>query len=374
MVLRFYKSNKTDLKEHFIRKKEGIKVKKFFLIFLVMIIVGMAALVGCSSEIPENYAKDEIPEENPFAADRGDSESRIELGAFTFGPAEALSNEGPVSFDYNGGELVIDYFIENDSADSSLEYGLFLFLEGVPQYFKIDDSNAENSFFHAFKLDANERKEFQIIFTPTQGKAGETLEISFAGIFNPGFVPDSEKMSYGVNHNMSSNNPFKLTFHENTGYTGQNKQLKEEVLKNISYSEEEISTDMRKEYKHGDVNELDQSIYVELYEEGNYVRYNNKKIVSDGKEAVKLIFRGFGQEGVTYKTTFYLNHQPIGIQGHDYLEWHTIKGSIAEFKMNLDVSQLEGNNTLYSISVPIEGGDDDFILKTDSMLLMTSNQ
>lgn len=339
-----------------------------------MIVISLVVFAGCSNEIPDDYAKGEIPKDNPFDANNGrdDGGSRTVIAQFGSGPVDARLNNGPVVCNYNGGELEIDYFIENEGV-ATLEYGLLLFLEGIPQPFKIDYPNEDGDFFHVFKLDENEYKEFKIIFTPIMGKVGETLEINFAGIYNPSFIPDSEKI-YGMNHKMSTHNPVEMTFHENTVYMGQDKLSKDEILKNVSYSEEEISTDMRKEYennKNKDENRLDKSIFVELFEEGNYALYNNNKIVSGGRETVPLIFRGFGKEGVTYRTTFYLNHQPIGIQGHDYLEWNTVKGSIAEYKMYLDVSQIKGKNTLYSISVPI--GSDDFIEKTESMLLMTDN-
>jgi hypothetical protein len=333
----------------------------------------MAALAGCSNEVPEGSSKDEITEDDPFDANSGRyGGGSGTIAKFGFGPVASLNKgSGPVAFDYNGGNLVIDYFIENNSSDAPLEFGLFVFLDGIPQPFKIDDPNEEDSFLHVFNLDENEHKEFKIVFTPILGKTGETLEISFVGIYNPSFMPDSENIRYGMNHKMSTHNPYKLIFHENTAYTGQDKLHGEEILKNVSYSEEEISTDMRKEYENEDENRLDKSIFIELFEEGNYVRYNNYKIVSGGKKTVPLIFRGFGKEGVAYRTTFYLNHRPIGIQGYDYLEWNTIKGSIAEFKMDLDVSQMEGSNTLYSISVPIES--DKFIEKTDSMNLKIGN-
>ena len=342
-------------------------------ILLLTLTICMVALAGCSNEVPEEHSTDEIQEDNPFDANSGRDGGRSgTIAKFGFGPVDSLNKgSGPVAFDYNDGNLAIDYFIENNNSDAPLEFGLFVFLDGISQPFKIDDPNEEDSFLHVFNLDESEHKEFKIIFTPILGKAGETLKISFAGIYNPSFMPDSEKVSYGMNHKMSTHNPYKLIFHKNTAYTGQDKLPREEILKNVSYSEEKISTDMRKEYENEDENQLDKSIYVELFEEGNYVRYNNKKIVSGGKETVPLIFRGFGKEGVTYRTTFYLNHQPIGIQGHDYLEWNTIKGSIAEFKMDLDVSWLEGINTLYSISVPIES--DEFIQKTNSMNLKIGN-
>lgn len=339
-------------------------------LLLIMVIMSMVIFTGCSNKMPDDYSNDEMRKGNPFDYRGSDKETTV-IGNFGFGPIEALLNEGPVTFDYEGGELVMDYFVDNGMTDDALEYGFFLFLEGIPQPFKVDDPNGEYQFFHAFNLDADEYKEFQFIFTPIFGEAGEALDINVAGIFHPSFAPDSTNTSYGHYHRMSSNIPYRLTFHENTGYIGEDAPQREKILKNISYSEEEISTDMRREYEQGDENRLDQIIFIELYEEGNYVQYNNNQILADGKEAVQLIFRGFGKEGVTYRTTFYLNHRPVDIQDHDYLEWHTIRGSIAEFKMDLDVSQLEGINTLYSISVPIEG--EDYILKTESILLMVDN-
>lgn len=331
----------------------------------------MVMLTGCSDAMADNQTENEILKDNPFDINRDNNESQTVVSYEAFGPVESLSTEGPITFDYEGGELALDYFLDNKN-NKPLEYGFFLFLDGIPQPFKTNEPNAKYEFLHVLNLDANEYKEFQIIFTPTHGKAGDTRYINVGGMFNPSFIPDLEKPVYGFNHYISSNISYKLTFHKSTDYTGKEEVSKEKMLRNIRYSEEEITTDMRKKYEQDEKNQLDELITIELYEEGNYEQYNNNRILADGKESVKLIFRGFGREGVTYRTTFYLNHQPIGMEGHNYLEWHTIKGSIAEFKMDLDVSKLEGANTLYSISVPIES--DDIIYKTESILLTAKNK
>ncbi len=326
---------------------------------------------GSAEAISEEGALEEgVPEENPFDLSREASESQI-VSQEGFGPMRSLTEDGPINFEYNGGEVVVDYFLDNGN-DKALEYGFFVFLEGIPQPFKTEAVGSEYRYCQTINLEAKEFKEFQIIFTPSQGNKGDELTVYICGMYQPSFIPDASNINFGFNHGITATAPNKLIFLEDLSNTEKENLMGEELLSNVSYIEEEITTAVREQYAKEDGNRLDIEIITELYEEDNYEQFNNVRIMAVEKENVDLIFKGMGKEGTAYRTTFYLDHHPIAIKGEDYLEWRTVRGSMAVYKMGLDVSRLEGNHILYSISIPIEG--EDFYLKTESMLLIREEE
>lgn len=337
---------------------------------LLAIILCFVSLTACNNAI-DNVSDSSLPEDNPFnmrEADNSDDDA-IALGGYSFGPADAEMDGKPLVYSYDGGEMVVEYTIS--SGDKPTKAGFLIFVDGIPQPYKINDANADYEYLHEFSLTPNEHTDFNFIFTPVTGQKGETLDIYVAGIFNPMFIPDMvETNSYGVYHGLLPALPIKLNFNVDTKNAAEGLLSKQNVLKNAKSSTENISNDVRKEYD----GRLDDYAFIDIFAGGTNISYLNTLDAGDKKD-ISIQLKGFGKEGLKYRTTLYLNHQPVKSIEQDCWDMNISKGDVSIISLDLDTSSLTGLNTLYAVSVPIEydANNEVNIIKSGSLLVIADS-
>ena len=130
----------------------------------------------------------------------------ISLGMFSFGIVS--ENDEKQVYEYNGGELHIPFKVEGLDEKIRSDFGLLVFVDGIPQPYKMLKKNgeaAEEQYMHKFYLKNKEKQEFEIVFTPVAGKKGERVGVVFATILKPDFLPQNEqRSSYGMYHFLSA--------------------------------------------------------------------------------------------------------------------------------------------------------------------------
>lgn len=293
------------------------------------------------------------------------------LGMFSFGIVS--ESEEKQVYEYNGGELHIPFKVEGLDEKVSSDFGLLVFVDGIPQSYKISKKNGdvtEEQYMHKFYLKYEEKQEFDIVFTPVAGEKGERVGVVFATILKPDFMPQNEKgANYGFYHSLSANMPQEIYFKSEP-------PNKKELLKNSSYITEEIPREVMDKLANfetkDDYNTLDSNFVTELLSQNDgaeVVKANNGKL--------KLEFHIYGGQEATYRTVFFIDHKPVRVAGADYLETKTTKGKMCSVELELDTGRLNKLSTLYSITNPT-GRDymavKIFPIKTRSFLIVNDKE
>lgn|GEM_PF-725824 len=350
-------------------------MKRTALCIYILLIICLV-FTGCNqpSEYTYTTATDKLTEDisthsggdtiaDSFLNDSGPTS----LGMFSFGIVSE-SDEKQV-YEYNGGELHIPFKVEGLDEKVSSDFGLLVFVDGIPQPYKMLKKNGdvtEEQYMHKFYLKYEEKQEFDIVFTPVAGEKGEKVGVVFATILKPDFMPQNEqRANYGFYHSLSANMPQEIYFRREP-------PNKRELLKNSNYRVEEIPQEVMDKLANfetkDDYNTLDSNFVTELLSQNDgteVVKANNGKL--------KLEFRIYGGREATYRTVFFIDHKPVRVAGADYLETKTTKGKMCSVELELDTGSLNKLSTLYSITNP--AGKDYmavsiFPIKTRSFLIV----
>lgn len=288
------------------------------------------------------------------------------LGMFSFGIVS--ENDEKQVYEYNGNELHIPFKVMGLDEKISSDFGLLVFVDGIPQPFKMLKKNGEvikEQYMHKFYLKNEEKQEFDIVFTPVAGEKGERVGVVFATILKPDFIPNEQRATYGIYHSLNANLAQEIYFQCESSN-------KKELLKNSNYRVEEIPQEVIDKFANfetsDDYNTLDSNFVTELSSQNDgteVIKANNGKL--------KFQFRIYGGQEATYRTVFFIDHQPVRIADADYLETKTTKGKMCSVELELDIGNLNKLSTLYAITNP--AGKDYmavsiFPIKTRSFLIV----
>lgn len=335
-----------------------------------MSIVGLCFLLtGCLSTKSEQVidnSDENIESESP--ADIFANElSEQSLGAFSFGPIS--DHDERDIYEYSGEDIRIPFQVSGMDKKGNSDFGLLVFLDGVSQPYKIEESNGTSSkeqVMHKFYLEGEESKQFEIVFTPVIGEKGGTVPINFSTIFQPDYIPENEDATnYGVYHDLNATLPQEVHF----------KETPPNSAKLSAYSQSDIQ-DIPEEIKsQNDISSIDSSS--DIFDEMTVVELlpenENDEIISAKNGKLKMKFRMYGGPEVTYRTTIFVNHIPVQILDSEYIETSLQKGKMNTIALELDTSAYEKINSIYAISVVSGKGyltNAYSPLKTKSLLLL----
>lgn len=354
-------------------------MKRIFLCFILLAFVSLC-FVGCNQLFGARDMReaDKLTEDvsaytngNAVADLFLSNSESTSLGMFSFGIVS--ENDEKQVYEYNGNELHIPFKVEGLDEEVSSDFGLIVFVDGIPQPYKIIKKNgetAEQQYMHKFYLKNKEKMEFDIVFTPTTGKKGERVGVVFATILRPDFIPQSEqKATYGMYHSLNANTAQEIHFICDP-------INKKELLKGSNYIIEDIPQEVIDKLANfktsDDYNTLDSNFVTELSTQNDdtevFKAYNGK---------IKFQFRIYGGQEATYRTVFYIDHKPASIAGADYFETKTVKGKMCSVELEMDVGSLNKLSTLYAITNPV-GKDymavSIFPIKTRSTLIVNDKK
>lgn len=352
-------------------------MQKSWIFRLVLSLVAVVVLAtGCSSsKDPKDDELNDISNAgaNPFELDEKDT---VVLGHIGHGLAnpEFDANGARLPLRYNGGELKIDYSVH--AAGKAKNVGFLVFVDGKPQPYKFNTTEAPYEYMHIFDLEEDDKDTpFSFVFTPVTGKQGDTLTVSIASVYNPGFIPDmKETSSYGSYHN-TLESMYSLVFDKDAEALDISSIPQYEYLNQVRLSTEPITKELME--KHNgmltvDLDTLDKHVFRELnFDNIDQMKLDNLQVKDSG--TLHVTFKIFGHPGVRYQNTFYINHQPLTSKDGSSFETVLAKGEVAVIDADIDLEKLEKFNTFYVVSVPMNADDfpDDVITleKTESILL-----
>jgi len=340
-----------------------------FILLALIMTVASACVTRSANEDPAPTPNQSAP--NPFEPN---DPNTVILGQISHGFAyPQLDENGDIlPLEYHGSELIIDYQVT--ASGTAKNVGFLLFVDGMPQPYKLNSSDSEYRYMHILQLQEDDQPTpFSFVFTPVTGKAGDTLHVSIASVYNPSFIPDmKETTSYGGYQTTLETGRPLILYKEPEPRPNDLLQPKA-LISQVRLSTEPITNELlerHSSFQTVDMEVLDQQVFSELIVDGS-IREDHYQVEDNG--TLHVAFNIFGHPGVRYRNTFYINHQAIASSEGSTFETTLTKGNVAVIEANIDLSQLEDFNTFYVISVPVNAEDfpDDVIIlqKTPSLLL-----
>lgn len=294
-----------------------------------------------------------------------------ELGAYVFGPIVESGNYNEIlQFKYYGEQIRIPYFVQGWGYGIVSEFGWFLFVDGVLQPTRLETADGqifrEEAYMHEFGLAFEEIIEFDVVFTPVSGDLGEQVGLIGATLLRPGFMVEGvERPYFQIFHSLSATLPAELSINSN-------------ILNDFSvYSDislTDIPTDIFDElmYMSGVAEKdtlleiLEHQLMIDLLgnREHEFIIY-----ASDG--LINFELQIFGGQEVTSRITFFVNHEPVSINGADFVEITMEQGKMAIIPIEIEIDSLNDLNSIYAIAMTT--GDDyqlQDIFKARTLLLV----
>lgn len=343
-------------------------MKKVYLSVISMIIC-LCMLGGCGRQNEDFQLDEEEQTENPFEQEEGELKTMV-MGTISHGVLWQDNNTYCLT--YEGGEMEIPYFMQGSGI--ARDCGFFLFLDGIPQPYKVKGLDTDYQYMHLFELEENKDESYIFQFTPVTGKEGEQLSLCITSITNPGFMPDmKDSFSYGHSHKaLEAVYPILLQ-----ADPGQDQMLSEkvnekysEVIQNLLTEEMETDQDFIKkleEETQAEITDLDKDVEIRLYISGESMLLAETVDLS-GKETIHFKYIIMGHPGAKYKTVFYLNHEPLTYNGENSFLSLLKSGQAGVIEFDVNTAELD-NTTFYAISVPCNSAD----YPNDVLMMYKSN-
>lgn len=318
-------------------------MQKLFEKCVTAAVVISCLLTGCSGNGMAGQTSEETDTSESESGDFTDlfdeDSSGMEVGSFSYG----WPGEQDV-FTYSGEPLEIPFELTGTMEGSPQEVGLLLFVDGIAQPYSVvhsDGTELTDAYMQTFRLEQDVENIFTMVFQPVTGKAGDVLSIQAVTILSPGFLPEgAENPNYGFYHSANFTIPLQIAFE---------KDAPPEGLKDAADSYEIVdipSSVTDRDEIFGIEDSRDENSYLSVSsaeDESSSVLYSK-----DGMVTFKV--RLYGGPEANQNITVYVNHQPVQVNGADYLAVRTQKDKMAEATITLDASTFGENNTIYAIA------------------------
>lgn len=340
------------------------RIKLLLLTCLLMI-----SMAGCGNYVIEDDNSNAPPVllENPFEEEEDGSLAALRHGENNPNRDE---NQNVLPYEYNGGEFSFEYYFLTEGKLDNV--GFLLFLDGKPQAYKVNSTDAEYEYCHYFETEDGKEETVTFLFTPHTGKKGDTLNLTIVSITNPKFQPNmKETSSYGWYHKHLER-MLELHFNEDTISDDSIYPAVETIFTKVSVEEEKVTSGYLENELGKDgwgkvsMESLDNAIYSTLLYDGELV-YDNVNITD--KDTLTVRYTLCGMAGVDYKISFFLNHKPVAFEdGISYgITLH--KGNVWVVEATIDTSKLSEFNTFYVAAVASGDNYDIGVNKRESILI-----
>lgn len=330
--------------------------------------VCLCLLGGCGQQNVDFNMDEEEQVENPFEREEGKLETTV-MGTISHGVL--WGDNSTYCLTYEGGEMEIPYFMQGSGIARNC--GFLVFLDGIPQPYKVKGTDTGYRYMHLFELEENKDENHIIQFMPVTGKEGEKLSVCITSITNPEFMPDmKDSFSYGHSHKaMEAVYPilFQAAAGQDQKLSEKANEINREAIRNLTQEEMETDQDFIKKLSEetgAEITNLDKDVQTRLYVSEQSMLLKETADLS-GKETIHIKYIIMGHPGAEYKTVFYLNHEPLTYNGKDSFLSVLKSGQADVIEFDLNASELE-NTTFYAVSVPCNSADypDDVLMMNKS--------
>lgn len=334
-------------------------MKRNLMCILCYVLLCSSMITGCSV----NGSRDEDIDttsklENPFDMEQMESEveGKEVVGSYGFGIAGDRQD-----FIFDG--QYVDIPVEWQNFANAIDVGIMLFVDGEPQEMFLKGEESESkTYLKKITLPEEKLITKTISFKPSVGRKGDKLKVHVTSMLNPSYLPNGEKETFDVQHSLLDVNPLNLEY----------KVDAERRNLNTAVVESEFMTDeIRSSLKIDD----DQTNEVLLHSKGESSYENRSFKMRNDDKYLNLQLSAYGDELFEFKTTVFVNHEPIKTKfaGHDVDNYifpiqkdYLSTADISVDKKYMGVDQ----NIIYAISVPIgENVDASWCLKESTRMI-----
>lgn len=264
--------------------------------------------------------------------------SAMEVGSFSYG----WPDERDV-FPYSGEPLEIPFMLKG-TLESSQEVGLLLFVDGIAQPYSAvlaDGTELTDTYMQTFQLEQDVENIFNLVFQPVTGKAGDNLSIQAVTILRPSYLPEgAENPNYGFYHSVNITIPLQIAFEKDAPADGRKTAANSyeivDIPKSITDSDEYFGLE----------NGRDTNTCLSVVSAED----ENKDLICSKNGTVTFKVRLYGGPEANQNITVFVNHQPVQIDGADYLAVRTQKDKMVEATITLDASVFGESNTIYALA------------------------
>lgn len=338
-------------------------MKKKVSIFFTVLMLGVCT-IGCSAErnSTENLVDDlvqGIEEQN--ARDDSNQETVI-LGTIQHQPQGLNINtltDDDLIYNYEGGEFTLPY--QATVTGNMVDVGFLIFIDGVVTPYKIDSADAEYEFCHSFHFDQEGAPcKFTFLFTPEFQNDNIKHSVCIVSITNPDFKPDMVTTSaYGAN---TSYTYFELYLQESQDEYSEsvaNTIKPIEKIKSINQEDKLLTEDfLSRNWIFGgpfDPKMLQTNVRQVVTFDGKEV-FDNYKVSESN--SVKIQIYTCGVPGAQYKTTIFLDNNPIcDSNGQSTINVTLQKEMVNIIEVELDPKMIKSGSTFYAFSIPTNKND-----------------
>lgn len=332
--------------------------KRVSFIFGLLVIVSLLGGCGKSKKIENKIdfskeVEDETKETNNNETE--DDDLNTEVGSevqYSYGGGieECIDNAD--------GTCTLKYNFEN--GDVALQIGFILFVNGDMQKCIIED-NKEDKYIQCVGFEANQKKVMELTFKPEISNKADKFFLRVCTMLNPETFPNSENYSYENNTKICNSFPFELS--------GKNVVVKPNKIK--KYESVQMTDEVRELYQYtdsrGNYKDLLSRVQFEILDDNR--DYRNVVDIIDKEVSCKLY--GFGGKKCDYYVYAFLNNECInnekvvyGINGEQYEVVEELNLNIENF----DEIKKDKYNSFYILSCPIDGDEENEIIKTVSVV------
>ena len=277
--------------------------------------------------------------------------------AFGFRGDDKFNESGGVYYEYEGGEMCLTVFAENHEIDAIRDTTVHLFLNGIPQPFRMEGEE-EYGYGHTFSYEGSvsmgkpyRKSEEKIYFIPVTGEEGDKLVLSMMTTRERDYSVKRAYQTMGCGwgcESMERMLEFKATPPE-FDYDLPPVQLSDVK---ISYTD----TDPVEWMEHSEA-EWQRRSRMSLYVNDLTVSQSNPNC--DGviygvkpEEPVRLRFEVWGSPDYTYGLTFYADQKPVIAEGMEMIPVEIRNGMKTVVEATLTLDEFDGDAAIYALLIP----------------------
>ena len=296
------------------------------------------------------------------------------LDSFTFGMSESLGTSEILEFTYDGDYVRFLHDVEGFTYGLDSELGWFLYVDGLPQNTQLELKDgsilSESNFLHHFSVGYREKIEFYVVFRPSSGTMGSTVNIISGAIMRPKFLPTIEEPSFLFTNELAHTGTSLLSLER-----GSRVRRNPKIITNLEMINDEIrQAEINWSENHIVLNsefEMPRRVIILPLDETFDLNFS-EPIHSEGNE-INFRFVSYGGDSHLNRITFFVNHEPVQINGYDYLEVIMEQGEMLDIELSIEIGDLSVLNSIYAVmTTPELTGPRQTLYKSPSLLLVNN--
>lgn len=240
---------------------------------------------------------------------------------------------------YDGGELHAQIDLQTTGM-SEIGTGVFIFLDGRPQPYRIANHN-EYTYMHTFYQEDGVRTIHDIYLTPVAGQEGDVLEMQIMCVTWPDYFLDQGRTV--AQHTAGTTGSSVLLVMEATPEAQSLPSIPDKLLSfSVEYQDltaSEIEGWTAEQLR----NELECHYTLNGHIDGGNI-YSFR-----GSDSIEFQYEIWGNTAGTFGFVLFVDNQPISIDPSDAILFTNQNGKKTIISMKLDLSDFDGSSVIYGV-------------------------